>query len=260
MPPVESSESFAEAEFQLLSAGEGPPLLYLHGGNGGGVWYRFLDELSAEYSVLAPEHPGFGRAEPPAWLEDIGDLAYFYLEWLEARGVSEVRVVASSIGGWLALEIALRDASRLHSLALLAPAGVRAPGVSRPDAFLWNGADYAANLFHDPSLARRPSDSPPSLEEQALGARNRSAVARLGWSPRMHGPSLEKWISRIRLPSIVICGAEDRVQPAAQSIHLSERLPNARVAVIPECGHLPAIETPKTFLQLFRAFQEEIAR
>ena len=83
---------------RLCEAGSGAPLLFLHGA-GGPNWYPLLEMLSAHWHVIAPEHPGFGRSRPPEWMMGVGDLAYFYLDFLEAR---EFETCISSAIRWAA--------------------------------------------------------------------------------------------------------------------------------------------------------------
>ena len=59
-----------------------------------------------------PEHPGFGGSDMPDWLDNIGDLAYFYLDFIDALKLTGVNLAGVSLGGWIAAEIAVRDDSR----------------------------------------------------------------------------------------------------------------------------------------------------
>ena len=60
--------------------GQGPAVLYLHGANGVPQVQPFLHELAKSFDVIVPEHPGFGESDEPSWLENMQDLAYFYLD------------------------------------------------------------------------------------------------------------------------------------------------------------------------------------
>src|SRR3954469_3930548 len=121
---------------RIRKKGDGAPVLYLHGA-GGANWSRLHDELSADFHVIAPEHPGFGRSDIPDWMMGMSDLAYFYLDALDTLGFDKVHLVGHSIGGWLAAEIAIRTTRRIETLTLMAPAGVAAPEAPFPDIFLW---------------------------------------------------------------------------------------------------------------------------
>ena len=86
--------------------------------------------------MIAPEHPGFGESDTPDWLDNIHDLAYFYLDVLDALKLDDVHLVGNSLGGWIAAELAVRSTERLASLTLAGSAGLYVPGVAQVDPFL----------------------------------------------------------------------------------------------------------------------------
>ena len=121
------ADSFVEVDgckVHLRRGGKGDPLLFLHGASGAPVVMPFMEKLAQRFDVLVPEHPGYGKSDEPEWLENIHDMAYFYLDFLKQLGLRNVTIVGSSMGGWMAMEIAVRDTSRLKSLVLVSPAGI----------------------------------------------------------------------------------------------------------------------------------------
>ncbi len=84
-----TNESYrvAGCSVNVMRGGKGPPLLFLHGAGGAGIWLPFMAALSERYDVIVPDHPGFGRSEQPEWLDELSDLAYFYLDFIEALGL-----------------------------------------------------------------------------------------------------------------------------------------------------------------------------
>src|SRR5579884_433980 len=80
MPHTIDSVTVAGCRIRLFRGGAGQPLVFLHGAGGHTGWMAFLDELSGHFMVLAPEHPGFGASDDPAWLDEVADLAYFHLD------------------------------------------------------------------------------------------------------------------------------------------------------------------------------------
>ena len=65
-----------------------------------------LETLSGGYRVLAPEHPGTGRGQIPDWMMSVGDVAFFYLDLMQALDLRNVHLVGHGLGGWIAAEIA----------------------------------------------------------------------------------------------------------------------------------------------------------
>lgn len=239
----------------LLEGGEGPPLLYIHGAGGGGVWQPWMQRLARTHRIIAPEMPGFGRTDTPDWFETIHDVAYFLLDLMEHLGLRGAQVVGSSLGGWIAAEAAVRSVERMAGLTLIGPSGLHVRGVPKPDIFLWTPEEMTRAMFHDQRLAEAVLAMPVTEEALDRQLRNRFAAARLMWAPRGFDPHLEKWLHRIAIPALVVWGAQDRVLPAGP---YGERwgalLPRATVRIIESCGHVPQVEQPDAFCDALEAF------
>jgi pimeloyl-ACP methyl ester carboxylesterase len=222
------SEEFVEVDgcrVRIAKDGKGPPLLYLHGANGPNLWTEFFDELAKRFTVMAPDHPSYGKSGEPEWLEDIGDLAYFYLDFIKQLGLKRVHLVGHSMGGWLAMEIAVRATDRLASLTLIAPAGIRVKGHPAADLFIDPPETIVPLVYVDPKLreaALAEIKRPKSPEEIDNLIRNRVSSARLCWSPRLFNPKLAKWLHRIDVPTHLMWGDTDKVIPTAHAEELKK--------------------------------------
>ena len=96
---------------RLFRGGTGAPLVVLHGASGAG-WYPFMQDLSRNFVVIAPENPGFGESDTPDWLDNIHDLAYFHLDLFTTLDLRGVHLVGLSLGaGQLFPENADRNAA-----------------------------------------------------------------------------------------------------------------------------------------------------
>jgi pimeloyl-ACP methyl ester carboxylesterase len=227
---------------RILEAGQGEPVLYLHGA-GGLAWYPLLERLSEKRRVIAPEHPGFGRQQIPGWMSSVSDLAYFYLDALQALDLRAAHVVGHSLGGWLAAELAIRNTARVQSLTLMAPAGVPAEAQPYGDIFLWTPEEHARNSFYDQRFAEERIEAMPSADIDVM-LQNRAAAARLAWAPRLHNPQLPYWLHRIDVPTLIVWGEEDRICPyACHSIFLNN-IPGAELMALPRSGHALHTERP----------------
>src|SRR6516164_3043082 len=118
---------------EMRTTGEGPPLLFLHGGDYFTQNQGFLERLARRWRVLTPRHPGFGRTERPDGFRSVHDLAYLYLDLIERQRLSEVVLVGSSFGGWVALEMCVRSVERLGRLVLINTLGVKFGGREERD-------------------------------------------------------------------------------------------------------------------------------
>ena len=235
----------------LRQAGNGPPLLFLHAEHGGG-WPPLLQSLAQRFDVIAPDLPGFGGSETPDWLDNIHDLAFFTLELLEALDLRNVTLVGSALGGWVAAEAALRDRSRLARLAFLNPMGIQVKGLNAADPFLATPEETVAANFHNAAQQTDEADLDTQLK-------NRHAFARMAWAPRLHDPHLLKWLHRLRLPTLILSGAADRVVPAANGAAFAAAIPGARHLVLPACAHLAELDAPAAVLAALQTFIAEPA-
>jgi pimeloyl-ACP methyl ester carboxylesterase len=247
------AQSFIEVDgcrVNLRRGGRGEPLLFLHGASGAPVILPFMEKLAERFDVLVPEHPGYGQSDEPEWLDNIHDLAYFYLDFMKQLALRDVTLVGNSMGGWIAMEIAVRDTSRLKSLVLVSPAGIKAPGVQPADIFLMPDEQLVRTLFHDQKLAEVRLAAPVTPEAIDVALKNKHTTARLAWEPRLHDPFLSKWVHRIDVPVKLVWGKEDRILPVAFLDEFRRLLPDAEVHVVEGAGHLPHAEKPDVFVDL----------
>ena len=243
-------DSFVEVDgckVHLRRGGKGDALLFLHGASGAPAVMPFMEKLAQRFDVLVPEHPGYGKSDEPEWLENIHDVAYFYLDFLKQLNLRNVTIVGSSMGGWMAMEIAVRDTSRLKSLVLVSPAGIAAPGVRAADIFLMPPEVLVRNLFVDQKLAEARLAAPEDVD---ASLKNRHTTARLAWEPRLHDPFLPKWLHRIDVPVKIVWGREDKILPVGLGHELKRLLPKAEMHVMDNVGHLPHAERVDEFVDI----------
>jgi pimeloyl-ACP methyl ester carboxylesterase len=255
------SETFIDnrgVKLHLHRAGTGEPLLFLHGVQGMPDWPPALAHLAGHFDVLAPDHPGFGRSDAPDWIDDVPDLGFFYLDLLDALDLKGVHLVGVSLGGWIAMEMAIRSTARIKSLTLADAAGIRVAGVARGDMFICPPADLGRLLFAEEAVAARWAaqwQATPELQE--IYDKNRSAAAKYTWQPRLYNPLLAKWLHRIDVPVHIIWGEQDRLIPPAHAVALKELIPRAAVTMVPG-GHLLPIEQPGLFATTVATFIERL--
>jgi pimeloyl-ACP methyl ester carboxylesterase len=252
-------------ELTTWELGSGPPLLFLHGAGGAANMFAgetpaaFLLELAKSYRVIVPEHPGFGIKDRPDWLDNIHDLAYFYLDYMDVRGLNGVHLVGQSLGGWIALEIAVRNTARLASLTVAGAAGLKLKGVPKGDIFLWTREDFVRHMFRNPEAAKAFASREPTPEQLKALLRNNETLALLAWEPRMADPDLEKWLHRIKVPTHVIWAEDDDVLPQPYGEAIARLVSGAKFSVVPGTGHLLHLDRPKAFSEAVQGFIQEQA-
>jgi pimeloyl-ACP methyl ester carboxylesterase len=241
-------------KLSLARGGQGAPLIYLHGTDGLGEWPAILDKLAEGFDVIVPDHPGFGGSEAPAWIDDVSDLAYCYLDALEALGLASVHIVGHSLGGWIALEMAVRSTDRLRSLTLISAAGIHVKGVPKTDIFIIDPEELARLAYADPKIAEAAASRASTDKYQDLAILNRIASARFGWQPRFFNPRLERWLHRVKIPTNIIWGDGDRIIPPAYAEAFHRLIPGSTLTMIPNAGHLPHVERAAAVAQAIDKF------
>jgi pimeloyl-ACP methyl ester carboxylesterase len=234
-------------------ANSGRPILILHGGGGPQTVASIAAGLDKAHT-LVPTHPGFDGEPRPAWFDSIDDLAYAYLDLLERLDLHNVLVIGSSVGSWIASEMALRDTAELISgLVLVNGVGIQVEGHPVPDVSTLAPEKLAALSFHNP--AAFPIDPSTITPEQIAARRANTETLYVYDSKRLGGdPKLQRRLRRVKIPVLVVWGESDHVADLQYGRVYAQAFPNARFEPIPEAGHLPQIEQPERLLTLVRHF------
>ncbi|SIQ84574.1 alpha/beta fold hydrolase [Micromonospora avicenniae] len=198
----------------VREAGDGEPVLLLHGAAGPDSIDSLLAHFAVGRHVLAPTHPGWDGTIRPGGMTSVADLAAAYLDLLEQRGLRQATVVGVSFGGWVAAEMAVRDRDdRVGRLVLIDAIGPQIPG-------------------HRPAF---PSNAPPE-NIAALRAYSRNTL---------EDPTLLDRARLIRIPRLLVWGEDDPVVSAEFGRRYADASPGARFVLIPGAGHLPMREAPE---------------
>jgi pimeloyl-ACP methyl ester carboxylesterase len=253
----------------LLRGGEPnrqPPVVLLHGGgtNAAISWYRTFGPLSAEHQVLAPDLPGYGAT---AGIEPVGGgsaLADFVARIMDKLGLADAVVVGSSMGGEVALNLALQHPKLVRALVLISPAGLLPVAGNQvvqylawlstrlPERMLMSlnrSSRGLRGIVHDPAVLpaelieeyRRQAQRPgPGL---AFVRHTKASVGR-----REMRNNLLPLVGRITVPTLFVHGANDPVVSPETSRQAAERMSAARRVVVPDSGHWAQLEAPDRFL------------
>jgi pimeloyl-ACP methyl ester carboxylesterase len=268
-----------EVHYKTRGAGE-PNLLLLHGFAASVFsWREVMAPLGEVGAVVAFDRPAFGLTERPMPGEWQGESPYtpkaqvaLTVALMDALGIQKAVLVGNSAGGTIAVLTALRHPERVEALVLVDAAiyaGGGSPAFLRPllrtpqmrrlgplfaRAIKNWGEDFGRSAWHDPAKLT------PKIwagYKKPLQAENWDrALWQLTVDSR--SPNLAERLDEIQIPVLVVTGDDDRIVPTGQSLRLADELPNAQLALIPDCGHVPHEECPQAFLQAARAFLESI--
>ena len=265
---------------RYLAAGEdgGPPLILLHGvGDNALDWRWAMPALARSRRVYAPDLPGAGGSAKPESADadySPGFFERFVAAFLDAQGIGHAAVVGNSLGGLVGLRLALSEPERVTALGLVAAAGLgrrvspalrslslpgygrlaTAWGKTRPGA-AQRALGRAGLVFASPRRAPREW-----LKEQYRLARvpgflqAQLATVRAQVGIRGQREVLVDRLPGLRMPTLVVWGARDRVLPASQARGAAARLRGGRLELLPDCGHLPQVEQPERFASALARF------
>jgi pimeloyl-ACP methyl ester carboxylesterase len=257
---IESLVSIRNGLFQTFVriAGEGDPLLFLHGFHGIQGWPPFLGNLARSFRVIVPDHPGFGRSEGLEHLDDVVDLALYYTEFIDAMGLGQPYLVGHSLGGMIAAEAAAIVPAVARKLVLIAPVGLWLDDHPVMDFFAATPEELATAMFHDPGsdlaqeLMTLPSDAAVRLEAVLERTKNLSAAGKFLWPIPDKG--LRKRIHRITAPTLLLWGASDRLVPPVYGEAFLTRIPRARLMVLTGASHMLPYEKDDEFVEVVTDF------
>ncbi|MCA2223022.1 alpha/beta fold hydrolase [Nonomuraea aurantiaca] len=248
---------YPDLPLTLSEAGTGRPVLILHGGGGPATVAGLADHLARTSHAIVPTHPGWDGTDRPGWFTGIDDLALAYLHYLHDRQLSDVLVIGSSLGGWTAAEMAVRDtAGIITGLVLIDPVGVHVEAEPIRDFFALDARGVAEYSWHDSDrFYVDPAGIPAG--QLALRQGNMATMRVLAGDPYMHDPKLAHRLARVDLPTLLLWGESDRIVTPAYGAAYAAAFGDARLEIIPEAGHLPQIEQPGATLALIDTYMRQ---
>lgn len=247
-------DSHLDVDVRWLERGEGDAVMLLHGLMGQAQhWDEVLDALSSGYRAIAPTLPIF---DPHLRECSIGQLAGFAVRLLDELGIERATIGGNSLGGHVAIDIAFSYPARVSGLILTGSSGLFersfTRGVShRPSAqyirekmeeIFWNRQLVTPEWVE--SVRRAVTDTPTALR-----------VLRFARSARRDNVELR--LGTIAVPTLLVWGADDRITPLSVAERFHSLIPDAKLAVLPRCGHAPMLERPDDFAMIVERWLEE---
>ena len=260
-----------------VKAGQGPPLVLLHGlGASVVTWHNNFSALASRYTVYAPDLPGHGDTAKPdiPYGLDVG--VEFLPEFLDALGLDgNVTLMGNSAGGMVAMASVFRQPERFRAMVLISPVGLgrelglpirlaSLPLIGKPLHKLDGKSKtrFVRRIFHDDSAlhpeARRELirvRSIPEARRTELGVIRRS-VTFLGLRKSLVVPHHD--LLNLQTPTLLVWGRQDKIIPVKQAHHVAERYPSIEVRIFQDCGHWPQMEQSEAFNEAVLAFLDRV--
>jgi 4,5:9,10-diseco-3-hydroxy-5,9,17-trioxoandrosta-1(10),2-diene-4-oate hydrolase len=266
--------SVAGRPVNVIDMGAGDPIVFIHGLAGAWVnWLENLPHFAREHRVIAMDLPGFGHSPMPAGKISISGYGRIVDELLDTLDIERAVIVGNSMGGFIGAEVAMQFGTRVEKLVLVSAAGIsiehqRNEPVLRVmellDDVLILGTGWMATRWAGLAgrprarrqvmrlVAHRADDLPaPLIAEQVLGS------GKPGFVPALDALTdypIRDRLSEIECPVLVVWGEKDRLVPVRDAYVFGELIPNARVVVWPDTGHVAMLERPAAFNALVDDF------
>jgi pimeloyl-ACP methyl ester carboxylesterase len=246
--PVEKVERTVTVQgiaTHLFEAGPptAPALLYLHGTFLGNLWLEYHQALSQYFHVFAPDIPGFGLTGRPNWMRDMSDYILYFRDLLDELGLDKPMIVGHSLGGWMAAEVVVWYPERVKKLVLSNAVGIRVKGTPIAHIFAMNPQELAAASFDNLAAALPLMPTEFNTEYLLSYYRQSTTLAALAWNPN-YDPKLERRLQRVKCPTLIIWGQNDRLVPVAYADAFHSLIANSTLVKLEGTAHMPMFEMP----------------
>ena len=234
------------------TAGDGPPLLWLHGLFGFDESDPLARALAETHRVIAPVSPGVEDTAELIEIVDVHELAQHYDDILVALELDQVAVAGHSFGGMVAAELAARRPAAVSQLVLLSPLGLWDDERPVEDIFAVPYPDMPNVLYADPSKGAGTTDVEGNVERLVALAQAMTTVAKFLWP--IPDRRLRTRLYRITSPTLVVFGEQDAFVPPSYADDFVAAMPSAQSAIVPGAGHMLQLEQPDEVVRLVGDF------
>ena len=246
----------ASPEFRWLERGNGEAVVLLHGLMGEmDHWEPVLQHLGGRYRAMAPLLPIFDPLLPEPSLAALAD---HVVGGLDGLGIERAVVGGNSLGGHVALTLALRWPARVSGVILTGSSGLFERGFTRNVPHLPT-AEYVREkmeeIFYDPELVT------PSWVEavRRIVTTRASALRVVQFARAAKRDSLEARLPQVAAPTLLVWGKEDRITPVEVAERFQRLIPDTELTFITNCGHAPMLEHPAIFARIAEEWLRETA-
>ncbi|MBV8773461.1 MAG: alpha/beta fold hydrolase [Deltaproteobacteria bacterium] len=224
----------------------GRALLLLHGaGSNGHAWHYQYEHLGNRHSPVALDLPGHGRSSGVEGLRSIEDYAAFTAAFLDALKLDSVVVAGHSMGGAIAMQLALHQPNRIEALVLVATAAKFDIPQERIETWRAVTMGRSPQPFNNDGYSPKTVATKPEIIREGWGEQIQTDP-RVRWGDLVacsHNDLRER-IDQLDKPTLILAGADDTITPAAEAELLKTRIKGARLEVVPDAGHRLTTERP----------------
>lgn len=258
MPRVVTNNGY-EIGYTEAGSGEAAPILFLHGvGSDKSVWHPQLVYFGQGRRALAFDYPGYGDSDPAPDGMTRDDYASAVMSAMHELGIDKAHICGLSLGGVVAIAIHHAAPERCASLILADTFAVHPEGPGIYQRSLDGSRDLPAMAeARVDFLLAQPADPDVRREVVSTMSRIDPAAYRIGARAVWLADQRDR-VDSIRMPTLIVCGDEDRPTPPDLSRDLHAMIPGSRLKIIGRAGHLTNLEQPKDFNRIVDAFIESV--
>jgi pimeloyl-ACP methyl ester carboxylesterase len=257
---IERRVRIRNGSVRYLEGGEGEPILLLPSAAGRATEYReVIPLLSRSFHVYAIDYPGFGQSDPLPSIEGTEDLAAFVIDWMDGVGLSRCHLVGFSLGGWIALLLALSRPERFQTLILIAASGGRLPNVPIISPAGMNFKEILNRFYHRREVREKLARQKSTPEEREEILRSSRALARLVEREKVV-PEVHHRLNEIRIPTLIISADHDQAIPMIYQERLHWGILGSKRSVFRETGHAVPAERPMELADEIMKFIREVGQ
>lgn len=234
-------------------------VLYLHDAGADTLGSPAFDDLATDHDVVLLDLPGYGGSTPPGPLESPERMADLLAECLDGFGWERAVVAGTSLGGWFAMELAIRHPARVQALVLADAAGLHCPESYLFALFCQGQAAASAQRLIAEAIWERLPAAEGATDDADVGAavwgawvQELAAAAWCSWHPYTENPRLLALLPRIACPVRLLWGGRDALIPLRHGRLLAEGIPDAELEVVAGAGHLLPMDAPERFAAAIR--------
>lgn len=243
-------------EVNFKTAGEGIPVLILHGwGGSSNSWKKIQENLAYRgYKAICPDLPGFGKSQAPKEAWSVSDYMGWVIELTNYLELNEFHLIAHSFGGRIAVKLANKYPEKIKSLILCSPAGIKTK-IDAKDGAIKALAGFGNSIFDSKYLKDFKSSARNFFY---LFLKRRDYTKAKGMMRETMKKVLEEnlfdYLEKINKKTLIVWGERDKLVPIRQAHIFKQKIKNSELAILPKMGHSPHLEAPEELSKVIFQF------
>lgn len=260
VPVAQRSITTEFARTEYLSAGDGYPVICLHGAGAGAVtWYPSIGAIAKTFNVIAPDIVGYGESDKPDAAYDRPYFSAWLRDFLDSLGIDRAHIVGLSQGGAIALQFVIENPQMVEKLVLVDSGALGAkPSFLPMLGMVWMNVfpSSAANRFNSSYLLFSPEKRDSNHSEYSIEVLKKPGGKRAFTQGKGAAVSeiSEEMLGQIKNQTLIVWGEDDLLFSVEHAEAAARIIPNAKLLLIKKAGHLPLIDQPEIFNRRVIAF------